>query len=237
VQSIDPKSNKVVENDRPPEERIRGDGDHPGTGAEQLEAEADQQEIFDPDEADRDTLLKKYRELEDKLSESQEQVLRALAESENFKKRIEREKQEQTRYANETFMRSLLPVLDNLERALDHSGPHENNEGLVEGLNMTLKGFKDALVSFGCTPLEALHEVFDPNFHEAVSQEETADHPAHTVVKELQKGYMLKDRLLRPAMVVVSKSPAEGAEGSQRMSAVGGDKTDKGEVKIEVKKG
>ena len=205
--------------------------------ARAAEAEIEQEEPFDPETADGDTLLAKYRELEDELSETQERVLRTAADAENFKKRLQREKEEQTRYANESFMRELLPVIDNLERALEHSEPGADQGGLQEGLNMTLKGFLDTLTRFGCTPVEAAGKPFDPNFHEAVSQEESADHEPNTVLRELQKGYMLKERLLRPAMVLVSKrtSQQDNATGEQTTAKAAA--ANSGEVKIKVKKG
>ena len=201
------------------------------------EAEIELEEAFDSETADGATLLAKYRELEDELSETQERVLRTAADAENFKKRLQREKEEQTRYANESFMRELLPVIDNLERALEHSEPGADQGGLQEGLNMTLKGFLDTLTRFGCTPVEAAGKTFDPNFHEAVSQEESADHEPNTVLRELQKGYMLKERLLRPAMVLVSKrtSQQDNATGEQTTAKAAA--ANSGEVKIKVKKG
>lgn len=200
------------------------------------EAEIELEEDFDPETADGEALLAKYRELEDELSESQERVLRAVADAENFKKRLQREKEEQTRYANESFMRELLPVVDNLERALEHSEAGADEGGLVEGLNMTLKGFLDTLTRFGCSPVEAAGKPFDPNFHEAVSQEESADHEPNTVLKELQKGYMLKERLLRPAMVLVSKLSSQQDTDSREDTTAKRAETSSGEVKIKVKK-
>ena len=201
------------------------------------EAEIELEEAFDSETADGATLLAKYRELEDELSETQERVLRTAADAENFKKRLQREKEEQTRYANESLMRELLPVIDNLERALEHSEAGADQGGLLEGLNMTLKGFLDTLTRFGCTPVEAAGKPFDPNFHEAVSQEESADHEPNTVLRELQKGYMLKERLLRPAMVLVSKrtSQQDNATGEQTTAKAAA--ANSGEVKIKVKKG
>lgn len=201
------------------------------------EAEIELEKAFDSETADGATLLAKYRELEDELSETRERVLRTAADAENFKKRLQREKEEQTRYANESFMRELLPVIDNLERALEHSEAGADQGGLLEGLNMTLKGFLDTLTRFGCTPVEAAGKTFDPNFHEAVSQEESADHEPNTVLRELQKGYMLKERLLRPAMVLVSKrtSQQDNATGEQTTAKAAA--ANSGEVKIKVKKG
>lgn len=201
------------------------------------EAEIEQEEPFDPEAADGDTLLAKYRELEDELSETQERVLRTAADAENFKKRLQREKEEQTRYANESLMRELLPVIDNLERALEHSEAGADQGGLLEGLNMTLKGFIDTLTRFGCTPVEAAGKPFDPNFHEAVSQEESADHEPNTVLRELQKGYMLKERLLRPAMVLVAKRTSQEDNATREQTTAKAAEANSGEVKIKVKKG
>ena len=201
------------------------------------EAEIEQEEAFDPETADGDTLLDKYRELGDELSETQERVLRTAADAENFKKRLQREKEEQTRYANESLMRELLPVIDNLERALEHSEAGADQGGLLEGLNMTLKGFLDTLTRFGCTPVEAAGKPFDPNFHEAVSQEESADHEPNTVLRELQKGYLLKERLLRPAVVIVSKRFSQQDTATRGQTTAKAAEANSGEVKIKVKKG
>jgi len=201
------------------------------------ETEIEQEEPFDPETADGDTLLAKYRELEDELSETRERVLRTAADAENFKKRLQREKEEQTRYANESLVRELLPVIDNLERALEHSEVGADQGGLLEGLNMTLKGFLDTLTRFGCTPVEAAGKPFDPNFHEAVSQEESADHEPNTVLRELQKGYMLKERLLRPAMVLVSKRTSQQDNATREQTTAKAAAANSGEVKIKVKKG
>jgi molecular chaperone GrpE len=201
------------------------------------EAEIEQEEPFDPETADREALLARYRELEAELSEAHERVLRTVADSENFKKRLQREKEEQTRYANEAFARESLTVIDNLERALEHSGTGSDQGGLVEGLHMTLKGFLDTLTRFGCTQVEAEGEPFDPNFHEAVSQEESADHEPNTVLRELQKGYMFKDRLLRPAMVIVSKRSSQQDTATREQTTAKDAEANSGEVKIKVKKG
>lgn len=204
------------------------------------EAAVEKEKEFDPETADGEALLAKYRELEDQLSEAEEKVLRTAADAENFKKRLQREKEDQTRYANEAFMRDLLSVLDNLERALQHSESSSNQEGLVEGLleglGMTLKGFIDTLARFGCTPVEAVGKPFDPNFHEAVSQEESSNDEPNTVLKELQKGYMLKERLLRPAMVIVSKPASQVGRETGDQGKGETEKANKGEVKIKIKK-
>ena len=203
---------------------------------DRAKAAVEAEEFFDPETADRDGLLSKIKELEGRLEQAEERVLRTAADAENFKKRLQREKEEQTRYANETFMRELLPVIDNLERAIQHSATAANQEGLVDGLNMTLKGFIDTLARFGCTVLEAIGKTFDPNFHEAVSQEESSKVEPNTVLKELQKGYMLKERLLRPAMVIVSKPPSEAERDTRDQSPTETKRAKKGEIKIPVRK-
>jgi molecular chaperone GrpE len=194
------------------------------------------EESFDPETADRAQLLAKYSELEDQLRQAEERVLRTAADAENFKRRLQREKEEQIRYANETFMRQLLPVIDNLERALQHSATAPNQEGLLEGVNMTLKGFVETLARFGCTVLETIGKTFDPNFHEAVSQEESSKVEPNTVLKELQKGYMLKERLLRPAMVIVSKPASEAERDARDQKPTASERAKNGEVKIPVRK-
>jgi molecular chaperone GrpE len=211
-----------------------------GEIAPEIENEAkagvEAKELFDPESANREDLLAKLRELEEQLGQAEERVLRTAADAENFKKRLQREKEEQTRYANETFMRDLLPVIDNLERALQHAATVNNQEGLLEGLNMTLKGFIDTLAKFGCVAIEAVGETFDPNFHEAVSQEENAELEPNTVLKELQKGYLLKERLLRPAMVIVSKPASEAERDTTKQESTESNRAKNGEVKIPVRK-
>jgi len=191
---------------------------------------------FDPEAADREALLAMYRELDGQLDEAKDRLLRTAADAENYRKRLQREKEEQTRYANEAIMRDLLAVIDNLERAFDHSQAESEQGSLVEGLKMTIDGFLNVFTRFGCTPLEAVGKVFDPNFHEAVLQEETADHEDNTVLRELQKGYMLKERLLRPAMVVVSKAPSERKAPTQEQAEDRSERTEAGKVKIKVSK-
>lgn len=192
--------------------------------------------LFDPETAERSDLLAKYRELEDQVRQAQEQKLRTAAEADNFRKRLLREKEEQTRYANEALMQELLPVVDNLERALQHFATTSNQEGLLEGLNMTLRGFLDTLNKFGCMPLEAVGKPFDPNFHEAVAQEENSEVEPNTVLRELQKGYVLKERLLRPAMVIVSKPNSQAEKETKNQRADESETASTDEVKISVRK-
>ena len=144
-----------------------------------------------------------------RAEENYNRLLRITAEFENYKKRMEREMNDFRKFANESLIKDILPIVDNLERALEI--PYGNNEnafnGMLEGVQMTLKGLLESLEKSGVVPIDSLDKPFDPNFHQAVMQEESEGYPENTVSKELQKGYMMNDRLLRPAMVVVSKKP------------------------------
>jgi molecular chaperone GrpE len=150
----------------------------------------------------------KLEAAERQAQENHERFLRAAAELDNFRKRKEREVSDLRKYANQTLLRELLGVVDNLERALAASQENGEPEGLTEGVDMTLKELLKIFEQFHVKPIESLQQPFDPNLHEAVMQEPSDAFPAKTVLKELQKGYMLRDRLLRPAMVVVSKECA-----------------------------
>ncbi len=150
--------------------------------------------------------------LDQKTQEAQElhdKMLRYAAELENLKKRQEKEKADLLQYANEALIRELLPVLDNLERAQEHGRQVETPESFLEGLENLHQGLMKALARFGVTVMTSVGEKFDPAFHNAVMQEETTAAPDQTVLKELQKGYLLQNRLLRPAMVVVARNPQE----------------------------
>lgn len=151
-------------------------------------------------------------ELEEKLvgaerlaQENYDRFLRTAAELDNFRKRKEREVEDLRKYANQTLLRDLLGVVDNLERALAASRENDTPEGLTEGVEMTLKELLKIFDQFGVKAIASLEQPFDPNLHDAVMQEASESVAANTVIKELQKGYLLRDRLLRPAMVVVSK--------------------------------
>jgi molecular chaperone GrpE len=151
------------------------------------------------------SLEEQLQTAEKRAQENHERFLRAAAELDNFRKRKEREVSDLRKYANQMLLRELLGVVDNLERALAASLENSESEGLREGVEMTLKELLKIFDQFKVTPIESHEQPFDPNHHEAVMQEPSDAFPPNTVVRELQKGYMLRDRLLRPAMVVVSK--------------------------------
>ena len=144
---------------------------------------------------------------EKEAKETYDRFLRVSAEFENYKKRSAREMSEFKKFANESLINKLLLVVDNIERAINSSKDEgTSNNGLVEGIDMTLKELLKIFKEFGVKQVESLGKSFDPNFHQAVMQEETDEHPHNTVINELQKGYIINERLLRPAMVVVSMS-------------------------------
>ncbi|MCF8067268.1 MAG: nucleotide exchange factor GrpE [Desulfobacterales bacterium] len=160
--------------------------------------------------AAQDNNQEKAESLEKEAKEYYDRLLRVSAEFENYKKRNEREVSEFRKYANESLLKALLPAVDNLERAIASGLEKEKeNTGMIAGLNLTLAEILKVFERFGVFPIDAMGESFDPNFHQAVMQEETDDHPANTVINELQKGYKYHDRLLRPSMAVVSKEKAD----------------------------
>ena len=153
---------------------------------------------------------KAAQELEKSKAEAkefQDKYLRLYADTENFKKRMARETLEREKYYNEGIIKELLPVMDNLERAISHETP--GCEGLMEGVKMVRKQLGDALAKFGVAQVESVGLPFDPNKQQAIMQVETEEHEPGTVVEEFQKGYFLNDRILRPAMVTVAKKPSE----------------------------
>ena len=169
-------------------------------------------EDFDPGTATPEQWRSLLEQKDEQITQLKDRVLRIAAEMDNTRKRLERERTDAVAYANENIIREMLPIVDNLERALQHGETEANNKSLLEGVAITLKGFKDTLARFGCASFEATGKAFDPNLHEAVMQQEAREHPDNTVIQELQKGYTLHERLLRPAMVVVSKLPKESKQ-------------------------
>ena len=160
-------------------------------------------------------LNKLQAQLEEKTRESSEYFdkwLRLRAEMENFKKRMETEKSEHLKFGNESLLEALLPILDNLERAIDHGKNGGENSPLMVGLEMVRKEFAGILERFGVKPVPTVGEAFDPEKHEAISQQES-DLEANRVVSAAQNGYFYHDRLLRPAKVIVSRGrPGEKKE-------------------------
>ena len=163
-------------------------------------------------------LKKELEAAQMEAKENHDRMLRMAAELDNFKKRSARELDDLRKYATENLIRQLLTVVDNLERAIASASPEgENGKGVVDGVVLTLAEINKILENHHVSPITALGEPFDPAYHQAMCQEERADHPPNTVVQEFQKGYLMHDRLLRPTMVVVSKAPPSGQPGEKKV--------------------
>ena len=146
----------------------------------------------------------------DKAKEYHDLLLRTAAEFDNYKKRVVREKQESAKLANEGILQKLIPVLDNFEMALAATGNNQNVsvQSVQTGVNMILQQLKGVLKDSGLEEIDANGQKFDPNLHEALSQQESSEVAEGQVLQQLRRGYKLRDRLLRPAGVIVAKSPA-----------------------------
>ncbi len=160
-----------------------------------------------PDDAWQERVLTLEAELvkvKDQAAEYYSRLQRLQAEFDNFRKRSQKEKEDMAKYASERVIAAMLPVLDNFERAVEAAKTSQDFAGFAQGVDMILRQFQNVLTKEGLIPVDAVGQPFDPNVHEAVLQVD-AEEPANTVVEELQKGYYLKDKLLRPSMVKVAR--------------------------------
>jgi molecular chaperone GrpE len=193
MSSDDPKNGPPAEGRIPPsgdEDRVV-EGPEPGS-----EARSDEERLRSELELKSEEAARYY-----------DQLLRARAELDNVRKRLQREKAEALRFANEALVRDLLPFLDNLERAIVHAESGGNGAPLVEGVRLALRGALDSLERHGVRRVEATGQRFDPSRHEAVAQVPDAARPANEVVEQFLPGYLLHERLIRPAQVSVSAAP------------------------------
>ena len=152
-------------------------------------------------------LKKALEEKEKEIKDLKDKYLRAYAEMENMKKRLEKEKRDAIEYANESLLKEILPFIDNIERAIEHANENSKIEDFIKGIELTLDQLLKSLEKFGVKQISAKNQPFDPNYHEAMSVVETEEVEPNIVVEEMQKGYVLKNRLLRPSLVTVSKTP------------------------------
>jgi molecular chaperone GrpE len=186
--------------------------------ARQEQAQATPQEMpseptGEPAAADVAELEARLRALEEEnallkqqLAEKQDSLLRALADFDNFRRRTRQEMEEIRRIALEEFLRSLLRVMDNFERAMQAAEESRSFEKLMEGVQLTYRQLQSLLREAGVQPIEAVGKPFDPNFHEAVQRVESPEHPDETVLEEVERGYMIQSRVLRPSRVKVVKN-------------------------------
>jgi len=154
-------------------------------------------------------LLQKIEEFREKAEKNYDQYVRSQAEMENIIKRNKKDKEEWIKYSNETLIKDLLPVIDNLEKAISHSNNENSLQALREGVELTLKGLKNTLAKSGLDEIVSIGKPFDPSFHHAVSEQEDEDVEPGVIINEFQKGYNLNKRLIRPAMVIISKGKPE----------------------------
>ena len=162
-------------------------------------------------EAQLDESFRRGRETGERLKDTHERLLRSAAEFDNFKKRALKEKDDTQKFGSERLLKDFLPVMDNLERALDHAEQHDPAQ-VIEGVRLVQKLFESTLAKHGVVGFSAVGKPFDPGFHEALMQQES-DQPPNTVVSEMARGYKLHDRLVRPAAVVVAKAKGPSADG------------------------
>jgi molecular chaperone GrpE len=169
------------------------------------ETTSDEQIINDEEDPVK-TLEAKFEAKEKEAEETYDRLLRLSAEFENYKKRSAREIEEFRKFANQSLIKEMLSVVDNLELAMNTTNSHKAiDKDLLQGLEMTHREILKVFEKFNVKPIDAKGQPFDPTFHEAVMQEETDDYAKNTVISEMQRGYMIHDRLLRPSMVVVAK--------------------------------
>jgi molecular chaperone GrpE len=178
---------------------------------EELHLEGDQQ----GKDKEIEELKKKLEEKEKEAKENYDRLLRTAADFENYKRRAVKEKEDWTKFANEDLIRSILPFIDNLERAVNHAQKVVDTGVLIEGVRLTIQQLLQNLNKFGLSSFESVGKPFDPAMHEAMLVVATDTHETNQVVEEFQKGYLLNDRLLRPATVSVSKAQENEAMTSE----------------------
>lgn len=176
-----------------------------GESVEVLE-EAEKREI--------EELRKKCEEYKKKCEEYKDNWIRTSADFDNYRKRVQKEREEYIEYGNESILKDMVVIVDNLERALDYikNQPSNNVEGLLNGVELIYKQMLSLLEKYGVRPIKAVGEKFDPFYHEVVEQEEVEEGEDGVVLREYQKGYMYKVRVLRPSLVVVSKRKEQEEE-------------------------
>ena len=155
-------------------------------------------------------LEKDLQKTKNELAEQKDSFVRLQAETDNFRKRLSREKDEFSQYANERLIRELIPIFDNLERALED--PSNDTKSLKEGLEMILKQFSSFLEKEKVEPIEAIGKKFDPMIHEVLTSEESSEHEENTIISQFVKGYTINNRVIRPSQVVISKKPSLESE-------------------------
>lgn len=166
-----------------------------------------------PPVADETGLSEELEKLRQELAEAKDDHLRCVAELDNYRKRARRELDDERRYAFIPLLRDLLPVLDNLDRAIQAAEKSQESGGLLAGVKLVFQQFETVLERHHCRRIEALHAPFDPNLHQAILQQPSGEHPENTVLMVTQAGFQLHDRVVRPSQVIVSTIPPDEAPG------------------------
>lgn len=192
-----------------------------GTDQEGISAMRNEENISAPNEKDPETRSRQPEDPQDQLAQLKAELnkykdiaLRSVADLDNYRKRMAREKDDAIRYANASFLERLIPILDNFELGIQAAKAGGNQSAVQDGMMMVFKQLQDFLASCGVETVDATGKHFDPNVHEAIAQEQSAEVAEGYVIRQLRKGYRLKDRLIRPANVVVSKGAPVGADSA-----------------------
>lgn len=159
----------------------------------------------EPNEPTAPTLHEQLEATAAERDQFKEKWTRALADHDNYRRRMQREMEEDRKYAALPLLKTLLPAFDGLDRAIMAATQSKNVDELIQGIQLTIKQLETALNGFGAKTIPALGQPFDPNLHEAISQIPSEEHPAMTVLQDVERGYMLHDRIVRPSKVIVSK--------------------------------
>jgi molecular chaperone GrpE len=170
------------------------------------EGEGRSETVEVPDSRAVTSMETKIAELESELAEAKDRRLRLAADFDNFKKRTRQEQLETIQHASADLIARLLPALDDLHKALDHK-PKGVDEAWVKGLELSVRKLDEALSAHGLEPIESVGARFDPKLHEAIGSEESVEHPEDTITSELRRGYRIRDRVVRPALVKVARPP------------------------------
>jgi molecular chaperone GrpE len=166
-------------------------------------------------EVERPALENVVEDLRAELDKYKDVAMRSVADLDNYRKRVSREKEEAARYANAGFLERLVPILDNFELGLQAAKASSSGSAVLDGMSMVYRQLQDFLSNSGVETIDATGQRFDPNLHEAIAQEESSEVAEGTVLRQVRKGYRLRDRLLRPANVVVARAPAGREDVSQ----------------------
>jgi len=202
-------------------EESTGQGEQPATGETRQEAEGAAPQDAPGDQPEGATSADAaLEEAKGRAADNWDKFIRLQAEFENYKKRIHKEQSESLKYAQLPVLREMVGILDNFERAVEHAkaNPTPDLEGMISGIDMVVQQMVSAFEKFGMTRIKAQGQPFDPTLHEAMSIKETDEVPENQVVEEFQTGYILHDRVVRPAMVVVSKKPAANTDAADNPS-------------------